>query len=136
MHLADSHGPISVMGDHMHKKNEIMISYRFSNMLMNEVLNGTKELGTNEIMSSPNGASNNSGTYMNAPVSMRMNMHMFGAMYAPTDYLTLMIMSGYMEKEMIQQRMAMSGGKRFQVILKESLILEFQVLLICIILKK
>ncbi len=115
MHLADSHGPISVMGDHMHKKNEIMVSYRFSNMLMNEVLNGTKELGTNEIMSSPNGASNNSGTYMNAPVSMRMNMHMFGAMYAPTDYLTLMIMSGYMEKEMIQQRMAMSGGKRFQV---------------------
>ena len=36
------------------------------------------------------------------------NMHMFGAMYAPTDYLTLMIILWYMEKEMIQQRMAMS----------------------------
>ena len=66
-------------------------------------------------MSSPNGASNNAGTYMNAPISMRMNMHMFGGMYAPTDYLTLMIMSGYIEKEMIQQRMPMAGGKRFQV---------------------
>ena len=113
--FADSHGPISIMGDHMHKKNEIMLSYRFSNMLMDEVLNGTKELNTNEIMSSPNGASNNAGTYMNAPISMRMNMHMFGGMYAPTDYLTLMIMSGYIEKEMIQQRMPMAGGKRFQV---------------------
>ena len=115
IHFADNHGPISVMGDHMHKKNEIMFSYRFSNMLMDEVLNGTKELNTNEIMSSPNGASNNSGTYMNSPVSMRMNMHMFGGMYAPSDYLTLMIMSGFVEKEMIQQRMAMAGGKRFQV---------------------
>ena len=26
-----------------------------------------------------------------------------------------MIMSGFVEKEMIQQRMAMAGGKRFQV---------------------
>ena len=26
--LADSHGPISIMGDHMHKKGELMFSYR------------------------------------------------------------------------------------------------------------
>ena len=91
--LADSHGPISVMGDHMHKKGEVMFSYRFSNMGMDKVLNGRKKLTINEITTTPNSASNGSGTYMNAPVSMDMKMHMFGIMYAPLDDLTLMIMT-------------------------------------------
>ena len=30
--LPDSHAPISVMGDHTHKKNEVMFSYRFMKM--------------------------------------------------------------------------------------------------------
>ena len=42
VHFADSHGPITVMGDHMHKKNEFMFSLRFSKMLMDGMLNGTK----------------------------------------------------------------------------------------------
>ena len=49
-------------------------------------------------MSAPNGASNGAGTYMNAPISMNMSMHMFGAMYAPNDFFTLMIMGSYHEK--------------------------------------
>ena len=52
---------------------------------------------------------------MNAPVYMSMNMHMFGAMYAPRNTNTLMLMLGLIEKEMMQQRMEMSGGERFQV---------------------
>ena len=76
--LADSHGPISIMGDHMHKKGELMFSYRFGQMNMNNVANGTKKIDTNSVMSSPNGASNNLGNYMNDPISMKMNMHMFG----------------------------------------------------------
>ncbi len=115
MHLADSHGPISVMGDHMHKKGEVMLSYRFGHMRMNNVINGTKTLNITTITSSPNGASNGLGTYMNSPISMKMDMHMFGAMYAPIDDLTLMVMTSYMEKEMTQQRMPMSGGARFDV---------------------
>ena len=57
--LADSHGPISIMGDHMHKKGELMFSYRLGKMNMNNVANGTKKVSTNLVMSSPNGASNN-----------------------------------------------------------------------------
>ena len=72
IHLADSHGPISIMGDHMHKKGELMFSYRFGQMNMNNVANGTKKIDTNSVMSSPNGASNNLGNYMNAPISMKM----------------------------------------------------------------
>ncbi len=115
VHFADSHGPITVMSDHIHKKNEIMFSLRFSNMLMNEMLTGTKDISANLIMSAPNGASDGSGRYMNSPISMRINMYMFGVMYAPTDYLTFMAMSSYSKKEMISQRMAMVGGSRFNV---------------------
>ena len=115
IHLADSHGPISIMGDHMHKKGEVMFSYRFGQMKMNDMANGTKKINTNLVMSSPNGASNNLGNYMNAPISMKMNMHMFGGMYAPLNNLTFMIMSSYQQKEMTQQRMPMTGGSRFKV---------------------
>ena len=34
---------------------------------------------------------------------MKMDMHMFGAMYAPSDYLTLMVMGSFMNKEMTQK---------------------------------
>ena len=115
IHLADSHGPISIMGDHMHKKGEVMFSYRFGQMNMNNVGNGRKKININSVMSLPNGASNNSGNYMNSPISMKMNMHMFGGMYAPLSNLTFMIMSSYLEKVMTQQRIPMAGGSRFKV---------------------
>jgi len=112
-HLADSHAPISVMGDHMHKKNEIMFSYRLGKMYMSDIFNGTKKVSENLVMSSPNGASDGTGTYMNSPISMNMEMHMFGGMYAPNDNITLMIMGSYLNKEMISQRMPMAGGARW-----------------------
>lgn len=113
--LADSHGPISIMGDHSHKKGEMMFSYRFGHMQMNKIMNGTKVLYSDNITSAPNGASNGSGNYMNASVSMKMDIHMFGVMYAPHDLLTLMLMTSYLEKEMIQRRMPMAGGSLFNV---------------------
>ena len=39
-------------------------------------------------MNTPNGASNNSGNYMNAPLYMSMNMHMFGVICAPRNNYT------------------------------------------------
>ena len=97
------------MGDHLHKKNELMFSLRFSKMNMDGMLSGNNVISANSVMSAPNGASDGSGTYMNSPISMKMNMFMFGAMYAPTDNLTLMAMSSFNQKEMISQRMRMSG---------------------------
>ena len=43
-----------------------------------------------------------------APVSMNISMHMFGMMYAPTDYFIFLIMINYQQKELTQQRMEMS----------------------------
>ena len=113
--FADSHGPISIMGDHVHKKNEYMFSYRFMKMEMKNLFQGNNKISKVNTMSSPNGASNSSGTYMNAPDSMSMDMHMFGGMYAPSDYLTLMLMGSYNNKEMTTQRMPMAGGRKFNV---------------------
>ncbi len=115
LHIADSHGPISLMADHMHKKGEVMFSYRFGHMQMNNIMNGTKKLRINEVTARPNSASNGLGVYMNSPISMKMDMHMFGAMYAPIDQLTFMIMTSYLKKEMTQQRMPMAGSARFDV---------------------
>ena len=100
LHLADSHGPISLMGDHMHKRGEIMFSYRLNKMEMNKLFNGTKSLSVDKVMKAPNSASNGKGTYMNSPVSMKMEMHMFGIMYAPSNKLTLMLMGNYQNKDM------------------------------------
>ncbi len=113
--LADSHGPISIMGDHVHKKNEYMFSYRLMKMEMKNLFQGNNKISKVRTMSSPNGASNSSGTYMNAPHSMSMDMHMFGAMYAPSDHITLMLMGSFNNKEMTTQRMPMAGGKNFDV---------------------
>ncbi len=115
IHLPDAHAPISVMADHTHKKNEVMFSYRFMNMQMGKLFNNNKKLSTDNVMSAPNGASDGSGTYMNTPRSMSMDMHMFGLMYAPSDRLTLMLMNSFLEKEMTQQRMRMAGGANFDV---------------------
>ena len=93
-HFADSHGPISVMWDHFHKENEVMLSYRFSSMEMNKSFNRTKNLNLKEIMNAPNRAPNNSGNYMNAHVYISMNMDMFGVTYAPRNTFILMLMLG------------------------------------------
>ena len=84
-------------------------------MEMKNLFQGNNKISKISTMSSPNGASNSSGTYMNAPDSMSMDMHMFGAMYAPSDYLTLMLMGSYNNKEMTAQRMPMAGGQNFDV---------------------
>ena len=81
-------------------------------MEMKNLFQGNNKISKVHSMSSPNGASNSSGTYMNAPDSMSMDMHMFGAMYAPSDYLTLMLMGSYHNKEMTLQRMPMAGGRK------------------------
>ena len=76
----DSHAPVGVMGDHLMRDGEIMLSYRFMSMDMEG-----NRTGTNRVDTPLPG-------YMVSPLSMNMDMHMFGVMYAPSDKLTLMLM--------------------------------------------
>ncbi len=91
---ADSHAPIGVMGDHVHKQGEVMLSYRYMRMFMEGNRDGTDTLTDREALNSP------AGPFMVVPTEMTMEMHMFGAMYAPSDRLTLMAMVPVISKEM------------------------------------
>jgi hypothetical protein len=73
------------MGDHMHGVGEWMLSYRYMYMSMNGNRDGTSRVPKRKVLLPE-------GSYMVAPTSMDMEMHMFGLMYAPADWLTLMAM--------------------------------------------
>lgn len=85
-----SHAPIGVMGDHIHKEGEWMISYRYSQMEMDGNRDGTDSLSIAQVHSQ----------FMVAPISMTMRMHMFGVMYGASDDLTLTAMAPYSDKSM------------------------------------
>lgn len=93
----DSHAPIGVMGDHMHKKGEWMISYRSMFMEMDGMRDGTDELSSTEVLTASPASPTN---YVVTPTQMNTEMHMVGGMYAPSDDLTLMVMGSYLIREM------------------------------------
>ena len=93
---AISHAPIGVMGDHTHKSGEWMLSYRYMRMEMDGNLDGTQSRSASDIT----GTMMSPGAYMVAPRKMTMDMHMFGAMYAPNDDVTVMLMLPLIKKEM------------------------------------
>ncbi|MCG8590471.1 MAG: transporter [Proteobacteria bacterium] len=88
------HAPIGVMGDHLHEKGEVMLSYRYMRMRMDGNRDGTNDLTIAEILD-PAGEN-----FPVTPTDMDMQMHMLGIMYAPTDRLTLMGMIPYIKFEM------------------------------------
>ena len=67
------HGPIGIMGDHTHDQGEVMFSYRYMHMFMEGTRNGTTRI--------TNAQARALGAFPVVPESMRMEMHMFGAMY-------------------------------------------------------
>ncbi|MDX1393686.1 MAG: transporter [Gemmatimonadota bacterium] len=81
---ADSHAPIGVMGDHRHEAGEMMLSYRVMLMDMEGSRVGTDPVDDADIIAA------DGYDFMVTPTSMNMTMHMFGAMFAPSDWLTLM----------------------------------------------
>ena len=99
VYRADSHAPITVMADHMHDAGEFMVSYRVMGMDMNEARSGQTILTESTLFNS----------YMMIPVSMKMTMHMMGAMYGVSDDITLMAMLPYLNKEM-EMKHKMTGA--------------------------
>ncbi|MGM0449372.1 MAG: transporter [Pseudomonadota bacterium] len=100
----DSHAPMGVMGDHRHSEGEWMIAYRYMPMSMSDNQRGTDSISEDTIATSiANPFADNPmqpPTLRVVPREMRTDMHMIGAMYAPSDRVTLMAMTHYLEKEM------------------------------------
>lgn len=103
-HAHLSNEPIGVMGAHVHQKGHLMFSYRYMRMEMEDNLVGTSSISPDQIVTTiPNrfaGVAGQPPTLRVVPTRMSTDMHMLGAMYAPSDDLTLMAMLPYLEKEM------------------------------------
>ena len=98
-----SHGPIGVMGDHTHQKDEIMVSLRFSTMKMRGNLLGGNTINDNQIIEIPNpnaGMPNAPSNLSIVPKEMDMKMFMLGGMLAVTDKVTLMGMMMFQDLSM------------------------------------
>jgi len=88
---ADAHAPIGVMAEHVHKAGEFMLSYRYMRMHMDGSRSGDSSVDDADVRADG---------FMVVPEEMDMEMHMFGAMHAPTDWLTLMVMVPYIRNTM------------------------------------
>jgi len=82
--------PIGVMGGHTHHAGGLMLSYRYMYMSMDGNRIGTNRVSNQKVLED----------FKVTPTDMNMQMHMFGLMYAPTDYITLMGMIPYVKKSM------------------------------------
>jgi hypothetical protein len=109
---ADSHAPLGVMGDHLHLQGEWMFSYRYMHMSMQGNRSGDERISADEIVTTQAnpffGAPMQPPTLRVVPTEMNTDMHMLGAMYAPADWLTVMVMSSYIEREM--EHITYAGG--------------------------
>jgi len=94
--------PAGVMFSHMlDKAGEFMLGYRYMrNTQGGSYLNGSQPVSTDQLVS-PTGTACQpvSQCYM-ASTAMSMNMHMLDLMYAPTDWMTLMLMPQFMSMDM------------------------------------
>lgn len=100
---ADDHAPIGVSADHTHKKGEIMFSLRYMHMEMSGNQIGTDSISNEAIVTTiPNrfaGMPMQPPTLRLVPQSMAKDMVMLGAMYSPADWITLVAMLPYSERE-------------------------------------
>jgi hypothetical protein len=97
---AITHAPIGVMGDHLHKKGEFMMSYRFINMQMSGNIQGSDNISNDDIVTTIANPNAPPATVRVVPKDMSTNMHMLGYMYAPTNDITLMAMISYIDRDM------------------------------------
>jgi len=102
----DGHAPIGVMQDHRHERGEIMLSYRFMHMEMQGMRAGTDAIADQRVIADAPGGFG----FQVTPTWMSMQMHMFGAMYAPSDRITLVAMLPIVFKDM--DHITRAGGTR------------------------
>ena len=102
---ADSHGPIGMMGDHTHNEGEFMFSYRYMQMEMDGLRDGTSGLSPAQVRGQG---------FAVVPTYMRMQMHMFGAMYGLNDTVTLTAMLPYLRNTMDHVAGMPLGAAKFQ----------------------
>lgn len=97
-HHHGGHAPAGVMFDHMlGKSGDFMIGYRYMySTQAGDMLHGSGKISDQVIVG--NGCEGNP-CYL-VPSGMNMHMHMIDLMYAPTDWLNLMLMPQFVDMDM------------------------------------
>lgn len=115
--VPEGHAPAGVMVDHMHKAGEFMVGYRYSfSRQSGDTLNGDSKADHHDILhdACQNPKLPDHEHCMMMQKSMDMQMHMLDIMYAPTSWLTLMVMPQWMTMDMtmepVEDHDMMMGG--------------------------
>ena len=97
-HSHGGHAPAGVMFDHMlPKAGDFMVGYRYMwNSQSGDMLKGSNTV--NDSIVSADGCGGD--PCFLRPINMTMSMHMLDLMYAPTDWLTLMLMPQFVDMHM------------------------------------
>lgn len=100
-----AHAPAGVMFEHMlSNPGDVMVGYRYMYSHQgNHMLHGSGSASDRAIASQ--GCGNNRKCTL-APSHMDMHMHMLDLMYAPTDWLNLMLMPQFVDMNMSQRSLA------------------------------
>ncbi len=96
----DAHAPPGVTGADLMMPGKLMFSYRYMRMEMDDNRIGTDEASPEKIVTTVRNRFAPPPTLRVVPTEMTTEMHMLGAMYAPSERLTLMAMTAYIEKRM------------------------------------
>ncbi|WP_347986934.1 DUF3570 domain-containing protein [Methylomonas sp. AM2-LC] len=117
-----ANAPAGVMFAHMlDQPGEWMLGYRF--MQSNQggtMLHGSQPANRSELLTAPcpGGGGNNASLFKNHcdmfATSMNMNMHMLDLMYAPTDWLNVMLMPQFVDMSMKMDMSAMPMSTMMQ----------------------
>lgn len=96
-HHAHGEAPAGVMFDHLLAAGDVMVGYRY----MYAGQDGGMLRGTDSVSDGAVKAVGCAGQFCPIrPADMNMHMHMLEFMYAPTDWLTLMVMPQYVDMDM------------------------------------
>jgi hypothetical protein len=98
---ADEHGPAGMMGEHVHKRGEVMIGVTW----MHDEYGGLNKSGTRKVSDM---AIAEAG-FTARTRKMTMDMVMLHLMWAPTDRVTLTLMPSWMRMEMTMAGIGMPG---------------------------
>lgn len=98
----DAHGPAGTMADHVHKRGDLMIGL----MWMHEDYGGSNRSGTDAIDDSAIAAAG----YASKSDAMTMDMAMLHVMYAPSDWVTLMLVPSWMRMGMTMKGLPVVAG--------------------------
>lgn len=89
-HVHLGRAPGGVMGDHVHRSGDWMLSYSYRYMHMDGMRDGSDRVSDGDVLAE----------FMVAPLRMNMEMHTLGAMCAISDRFTLMGMLPWVKKDM------------------------------------